>query len=245
MSQTDPLSVSDLFARYLEQQIDAHARGVGHAESGEDATPFDAVPVQPVDPRLAWADAVAAASLASDVPPEWPSLVQVQEPAVAVAFCLGNYPQLVRDLHPLLTGEAVALRQPSPRPIVLPALVAWAEKASDEPRRYLAAGVARLARHFDLAEKLLAISPTPSWQALHGNEAAALAWHRGEGAKALGMWRSLPDSPPVLFNRGMAALFLGETDLAVFSLDAANRQLPETSAWHHLASLYRALALSR
>ena len=53
MSHTDPLSVSDLFARYLEQQIDAHSRGLGHAEPGEDATPFDATPVQPVDPRLA------------------------------------------------------------------------------------------------------------------------------------------------------------------------------------------------
>lgn len=245
MSQTDPLSVSDLFAKYLERQIEAHARGVGHADAGADATPFDAGPAQPIDPRLAWADAVAAASLTSVAPPEWPAIVQQQEPAVAVAFCLGNYPQLVRELRPLLSGEAVTPRQPAARALALPGLLAWAEAASDEPKRYLAAGVARLARHFDLAEQLLAAPPSADWQTRHGNEVAALAWHRGEGEKALAMWRALPDSTPVWFNRGMAALFLGEAALAASSLDAALELLPETSAWHHLAALYRALALAR
>lgn len=245
MSQTDPLSVSDLFAKYLERQVEAHARGVGHAEPGEDATPFDAVPAQPVDPRLAWADAIAAAPFFSDAPPEWPALVQQQEPAVAVAFCLGNYPQLVRELRPLLTGEAAAPRQSRARPLALPGLLAWAEEASDEPRRYLVAGVARLARHFDLAERLLAVPPSADWQALHGNEVAALAWSRGEGEKALTTWRSLPDSAPVWFNRGMAALFLSEASLASSALDVALKLLPETGAWYHLAALYRALAMSR
>src|SRR4051812_26930514 len=50
-------SVTDLFARYLEQQIDAHAGGLGYPEPGDHATPFDVAPVQPVDPQLAWKDA--------------------------------------------------------------------------------------------------------------------------------------------------------------------------------------------
>jgi hypothetical protein len=245
MSQNDPLSVSDLFARYLERRIDAHAHGVGHAAPGEDATPFDAVPVQPVDPRLAWAEALAAGGFPAEAPPDWPALVQLQQPAVAIAFCLGNYPQLVRELHPLLTGEAVASRQPPPRPLPLPALLTWAGQVSDEPLRYLAAGVARLANHFDLAENLLAIPPTSPWQALHANEAAALAWHRGDGPRALKMWRELPDSGPVLFNRGMAALFLGEADSARTAIDSVLEQLSETSPWYHLAGVYRALAASR
>jgi len=241
----NPLSVNDLFARYLEKQIHAHAQGLGYAEPGEDVTPFDAVPVQPVDPRLAWQDAVAAADGKWDVPPEWPTLVNQQEPAVAIAFCLGNYPQLVRNLHALLSGEPIALRQPATRMISLPALVEWAGQASDEPRRYLAAGVLRLAQQFDDAEKLLGTAPGTAWKVVHGNEAAGLAWHRGQPEKALTMWRKLPDTAPVLFNRGMAALFLGQTDLAAPSLDAAIAQLPETGAWHHLARLYRTLTLVR
>jgi tetratricopeptide (TPR) repeat protein len=244
MSQ-NPLSVSELFARYLQKQIGAHAQGLGYAEPGEDATPFDAVPVQPVDPQLAWRDAVACADGAWDVPPEWPALVQQQEPAVAIAFCLGNYPQLVRSLHPLLTAEPAALRQSPGQPLALPALTDWAANVTGEPGRYLAAGALRLARHFDEAQKLLAAAPGAAWQAVHGNEAAALAWHRGEPEKALALWQKLPDSAPVLFNRGMAALFLGRADLAAVSLDAAIAQLPETGAWHHLARLYRTLAMAR
>ena len=98
MSQTNPLAVADLFRHYLDTQIDAHAKGLGYPEPGDEATPFESVPVQPVDPQLAWNDAVAAArflasSATLSVPPEWPTLVSQQEPAVAVAFALGNFPQ--------------------------------------------------------------------------------------------------------------------------------------------------------
>jgi tetratricopeptide (TPR) repeat protein len=74
---------------------------------------------------------------------------------------------------------------------------------------------------------------------------AALAWHRGEADKALALWEKQEPLAPVLFNRGMAAVFLGRTDLARASLDAAVAQLPETSAWHHLARLYATLAMVR
>ena len=47
---------------------------------------------------------------------------------------------------------------------------------------------------------------------------------------------------PVLFNRGMAALFLGRRDEAVAALTQAVAALPDTSAWHHLGHLYLALA---
>src|SRR5262245_21262874 len=112
-----PPSVKDLFAQYLERQIDAVSQGLGYAEPTGEAVPHDAVPVQPVDPRLAWQEALAVANLQPAtartkwaVPPEWPALVAQQEPAVALAFCLGNFPQLVRNLHPLLTREPAALR---------------------------------------------------------------------------------------------------------------------------------------
>jgi tetratricopeptide (TPR) repeat protein len=247
-----PLSVAELFEQCLHRQIDAHTQGLGYAETSGDAVPHEAVPVQPVDPMLAWKDAVAVAKLLqpSDqtkwkVSAEWPALVAQQESAVALAFCLGNYPQLVRNLQPLLTREPAALRVVSAHAVSLPGLSAWASQAHDGPHRLLAAGILRLAGQLDQAEELLAEPPADGWQAVHANEVAALAWHRGEAEKALELWQQAPDSAPVLFNRGMAALFLGRASEAVGSLRRAVELLPESSAWHHLGQLYLALASAR
>jgi hypothetical protein len=48
-----------------------------------------------------------------------------------------------------------------------------------------------------------------------------------------------------LFNRGMAALFLGDAVAAREALTRATAMLPETGAWHHLGRLYLALAEAR
>jgi tetratricopeptide (TPR) repeat protein len=247
------LSLSDLFTQYLRQQAAAQAEGLGYAEPSEEVLPYDATPVQPIDPRLAWEDALAALGhLAAGpvpalaVPPEWPNLVAAQEPAVAVPFCLGNYPQMVRHLHALLTGEPVALRVSPPRPATAPALAAWGRRTHAAPQSLLAAAVLRLAGQFDEAAAVLAAADVPAaWQALRDNEAAALAWHRGQAEEALRLWQAQPDSVPVLFNRGLAALFLGRTEEATTALTAAVSRVPETSAWHHLGQLYLALAASR
>jgi hypothetical protein len=59
------------------------------------------------------------------------------------------------------------------------------------------------------------------------------------------LWQAQEASVPVLFNRGMAALFLGRAAQAREPLTQAVAGLPETSAWHHLAQLYLALATAR
>jgi tetratricopeptide (TPR) repeat protein len=246
------LALSELFTRYLQRQAQAQAEGLGYAEPTDEVVPHEAAPAQPVDPQLAWGDAVAAAQhfagapapKAWPVPPDWPGLVAAQEPAVALAFCLGNYPQLVRNLHPLLSGEPAALRLPPGRPLPADALADWASHSKDYPQALLAAGVLRLARHFDEAADLLhrAGEAPAAWQAVKANEAAALAWHRGRGEEALALWQAQAPSVPVLFNRGMAALFLGRRDEAVAALTEAVAALPDTSAWHHLGHLYLALA---
>src|SRR4029077_16157844 len=119
--------------------------------------------VQPVDPMLAWKDAVAVAKLLNPsaqtkwkVPPEWPALGAEQEPGVALAFALGNYPQLVRNLPPLLTQEPAALRAVSAQAVNLPDLNAWASQPHDGPHRLLAAGILRLAGQLDQAQSVLA-----------------------------------------------------------------------------------------
>jgi hypothetical protein len=258
MNPTQP-PLHDLFARYLARQAAAHDDGLGPADTGEEVVPFDAVPVQPVEPRLAWNEAVAALSALGlpvetrpgTVPPDWPTLVASHEPEVALPFCLGNFPQMVRHLPALLhTPDRGALRVAGARAVAVPGLEEWAQREAqgkDGPRALLAVAVLRLARQFDAAGRLLAglKGVPPAWQGVLANEEAALAWHRGEAEAAVASWRAQAESVPVLFNRGMAALFLGEPAAARASLAKAAAQLPEDGAWHHLARLYLALAEMR
>ena len=109
----------------------------------------------------------------------------------------------------------------------------------------LAAGILRLGRQFDDAAELLGrhqASTPADWQAARANEEGALAWHRGEVEEAVTLWQQQPPSAPVLFNRGMAALFLGKPAEARPLLAEAVAQLSEQSGWHHLGHLYLALA---
>jgi len=248
-----PLPLTELFTRYLGRQAEAQSLGLGHTESTGEVEPYEAVPVQPVEPRLAWADAVSAAGLLDapnvnwSVPPEWPALVAAQEPAVAVSFCLGNFPQLVRDLQPLVADIDPAGTQKPGRPLVAPGLVAWAERQKSYPAAFLAGGVLRLAQHFDAAEAALGrAEEVPSrWRAVHTNEIAALTWHRGRHSEALAMWEAQPASVPVQFNRGMALLYLGRPIDARAPLTKAVAGLAETNAWYHLGQLYLTLANAR
>jgi tetratricopeptide (TPR) repeat protein len=163
-----------------------------------------------------------------------------------VAFCLGNYPQSVRNLHPLLKGDPAELRVTPLRPVTAPALVEWAWRTRTAPQALLAAGVLRLAGYFDDAQGVLAAAEVPPhWQAVRDNEQAALTWHRGQTQEALQQWQTQEPSVPVLFNRGMALLFLGRAHDALAALNDAVQQLPETSAWHHLGQLYLALGAPR
>ncbi len=245
-----PLPLAELFTGYLSRQAEAQAIGLGHAPSTGEVEPFDATPIQPVEPRVAWADAVAAAGHLGGgkvdwpVPPDWPALVAAQEPAVAVAFCLGNFPQLMRDLHSLVVGGALpTLGEPLPAGNA----TAWAERQKGYPASLLGAGVLRLAREFDRAADVLGQTDgvPAAWRAAHANEAAALAWHRGRHAEALAQWQAQAASVPVLFNRGMALHFLGRPAEARAPLSQAVAGLAETNAWHHLGQLYLTLAKAK
>ncbi len=191
-------------------------------------------------------------------PPDWPTLVAAQEPAVAVPFCLGNFPQLVRSLQPLLhltpgAGRTSATRLATPvkttnaPSVASPELIHWADQAVKRPQfpdSLLAIAALRLARDFDRAESLIhsnADAPAdwlPAWE----NERAALAWHRGQAKEALTSWQAQKETVPVLFNRGMACLFLNQRAEARAFLHQAVTHLSEDGAWHHLARLYLALA---
>jgi hypothetical protein len=247
--------LADLLAGYLRRQAVAHADGVGYAPPAGEVVPYDLTPAQPVDPRLAWQETVAVlrtwqpTTADLPAPPEWPTLVTAHEPAAAVALCCGNFPQLVRDLHPILQApDLAALRPTGNRPVAVPSLLDWAAQQTAFPQVLPAVGALRLARQFDAAAELLhrprAAVPVP-WQAAWANEEAALAWHRGRHEEAAALWQEQPESLAVLFNRGMAALFLGGSGEARAPLSAAIARLPEESGWHHLGCLYLALAEMR
>lgn len=252
-------SLADLLARYLERHSADHAAGLGVAEGTGEVFPYEAGPVQPVEPRAAWEEALAAARFfapdadfrAWRTPPDWPNLVSVQEPVASLAFCTGNYPQLVRDLQALLRADDLATLRPVPgKPLPVPTLAEWCEQVAAKcqfPEIFLALGCLRLARHSDAVEQIFAsVKDVPAvWQAAWNNERAAADWQRGAVDAAEASWLKQPENVPVLFNRGMAALFLGRPSEAVALLDGAVSRIPETSAWHHLGRLYQTLAEAR
>lgn len=250
-------SVADLFAGYLRRQTEAHADGLAPVEMTGDVVPHEAAPVQTVEPRVAWTEALAALRFLNPgndlgyekAAPEWPQLVAAQEPAAALAFAAGNYPQLVRHVRPLMAAtDLTALRPTSDRPTTVAALAAWANAQKKFPRVLIALGALRLARQFEQAEALLSAargSVPEAYREAFANEEAALLWHRGQAEAAATKWAEQPESVPVLFNRGMAALFLGRPTEARTWLTRAAELLPETSPWHHLAGLYLALAQMR
>jgi tetratricopeptide (TPR) repeat protein len=247
------LPLADLFREYLQRQVSAQEQGLGYPEPTDEVLPYDAVPVQPIDPALAWEEARSVLGLfpglnlppSLPVPPDWPQLVAGHEPAVSLAFCLGNFPQLVRNLQPLLMGgDLAALRPAAQRSQGSAPLLEWAGKQKEPLPLLLAAGTLRLAREFDRAAELLrqAAQAGPEWRKPLANEEAALAWHRGQGPDALALWQAQEETVPVLFNRGMASLFLGQPDAAREALAQAVAGLPDSSSWHHLGHLYLALA---
>jgi hypothetical protein len=253
-----PPNLSELFSRYLERQAEACA--VGAAADPDEVTAYEAGPVQPIDPKLAWDEALTVFALLDSTvnprgwkaPPGWSGLVAGHEPVVALAMSAANFPQLVRNFHMILQTTDLAALLPQPgRSVPAPELIAWADDVAGRkefPKVLLALGALRLAKQLDAAERLARQqdrSVPAEWKAAWENEKAALAWHAGQAEKALTIWQKLSPSVPVLFNRGMAELFLGQTGAGREHLAAAIARIPESSAWHHLGRLYLALAQGR
>src|SRR5262245_50233687 len=95
-------SLEELMAGYMRRQAEAAAQGLAPVDGGE-VFPYEAGPVQPVDAKIAWDESLAAlvhfghTAKGMKVPAGWVNLVAQAEPQVAIAYCVGNFPQLVRD----------------------------------------------------------------------------------------------------------------------------------------------------
>lgn len=250
----EAFSLSSLMARYVEKQAKAHQDGLAAIVPDGEVLPYDSGPVQVIEPKIAWNDALIAADLdsAEHRPcPEWSALVAAQEPAFAVAFCCGNYPQMVRSFVPMLQGDFV-----TPAPTKLPetfdttVYLQWAEQSAQKEgsSALVAAAVLRLAAEHEAANNHLEQAKSSlegPWQAAWLNERAAIQWHAGQHEEALKQWQSQEPSTTVLFNRGMALLFTGEAAQAHTALTEAVARIPENNSWHHLAQLYLTLAAMR
>lgn len=238
-------SLEDLMVRFMANRSDAPAGAVEHSEG--EVVPHEVAAGFRVDPRAAWTDANDTLTAARaeqpkgtlpPLPTEWATLVAQPSAAFAVAMAAGNFPQRVKDLQPLLTRFDPAELRPGGNQPPTPGftgLRSWAAKQA-KANPVLAAGVLRQLGDFDAAAALLADCSES------GNERAALQWHRGECAEAVAAWDALPETPAVLFNRGMGRLFLGRAAEARATLTKAVAVLPENHGWHALAKLYLALA---
>jgi tetratricopeptide (TPR) repeat protein len=247
-------SLPALFRQYLRKQATAHAAGFAEVGPAE-VVPFEAVPLQPVDPKVAWSAALEAAKFygfagatsVKDIPPTWPQLVAQCEPELALPFCLGNYPQMVRDLAPFVAPTKLnRLRPARGRPRPSANLDALSSKQADDPLQHLlTVALLRLMKDFDRAADHLDEHRDripAGYEAAWANEEAALAWHSGRVEEARAAWESQSDITPVLFNRGMAALFADRPAEARSSLTNAISQMSDESPWYHLGSFYIAAA---
>ena len=240
-----------LMAGYVRRQAEAASLGFGLGE-GAEVTPYETGPVHPIDAKLAWEESLTALSYlhistkGSKAPAGWAHLVAQMEPQVAIALCVGNYPQLVRDFHKLLQHEDLSqLRPRVTPPMTVAPLANWADKANGFPDSILALAAYRLTRNFEQANAIAEFTIPPQWQPAWENERAALLWHQGKTEAAIALWRTQTPSVPVRFNLAMANLFSGRGALAKPDFEAVMTQLPESSAWHHLAKLYHTLCVLR
>jgi tetratricopeptide (TPR) repeat protein len=248
--------LAELFRKYLQDKMEAHGAGFEALESPADVVPYSAAIAQPIDSKLAWTEARSALTYLTSsgdssswaAPPDWSNLVSSQMGATAIPFCLGNYPQLVQDFGGLIDEgflrPSVSIAAFSFSPKMEP----WLSSAgwqSNSPNPLMTAAVLRLGGHLDRAEEMLSDhkkTMPKEFQAASSNETAALAWHGGRLDEAAKLWAGQEETAPIMFNRGLVALAMGQIDKAQGHLSQAIKDLPEDDAWHHLAGVYLALA---
>jgi tetratricopeptide (TPR) repeat protein len=259
--------LSELFTDYLRRSIAEPQLHQALPESEVEL--HQAASLALVEPRQALQDATTAATWLLDkvsaaafrslqMPPGWALLVRNQEALCAIPFCLGYYPQMLRDVGPLLAGNARAALLAAPnQSAAMTDVVAWAEaklRAGRWAESLFAVAVLRSWGQHDAARKFfgaVAQFVPASWDVLVQNEKAALSWSAGDRQGAANLWAEVASqktgasraaSTPVLFNRGLAALVAEQFEEARKFLSQAVESLPDGSAWHHLGRVYVSLA---
>jgi tetratricopeptide (TPR) repeat protein len=248
-----PPSIDELMVGFLNRAEENESLAAVLSEMGE-VEPHEVAVGYRTEPRSAWLESLAVlkhfgtASTQPYAPAEWASLVARTESVAGLPMAVGNYPQRVRDLTKLLAKtNLLSLICPVESRPVPQSLRKWAEsmEAQGNLNGIVAVGVLRFAGDLNAAEEMLVRLKAKArieQLDLIENEQAAIFWQQGKTEAAISIWRELSDSIPVLFNRGMAALFLNQKQEARECLKKVLAQLPNSNSWHHLAGLYLALA---
>ena len=252
---TEIWSLAELTSRFLDEQSAARRSGFAEFPCYE-VEPHDSIAGPVADPRSAWSDALAALACLSDsptkvsmtAPPGWIALSAIRFPVVALPFACGHFPQMVRDLPALIRREPNRLADGLIDFTERNLLVNWIESAvaaGRYPESLVGFGLCRVMGDNALAERLATriASQVPdegrlAWQ----NEEAAFAWSQGKYEQANRIWASLPNRPPIVFNRGLAALFTGRMEEARQHFTTLRGEIPEESCWRQLSELYLALS---
>lgn len=235
-------TIESLMVRFLANRSDAATAAVETGES--EVEPYEVAAGFRVDPRAAWLDATAQITTGGNAPPpggqlpnEWSALVGQPAAAFAVPMAAGHFPQRVKDLQPMLAKFNPNELRPSGTQAPTPGFASlrnWIAKNGDK-NPLVAAGIARTLGDFETADKILSASASD-------NDRVATLWAKGKCAEALAAWDAMTETPAVLFNRGMAKLFMGQFVEAKPALQKAIDTIPETSGWNALARLYLAVA---
>jgi len=234
-------SLHELTARFLANRA---ASPVDSIES--EVQPHEVIGGFQAPVKATWDEATAALRFLGvspeklACPPEWAAFVALETDLVLVPLAAGFFPQRFRKLP----GQVAQAKHRSVSQVPgFSGLRGWVRKAlkSGSPTQLLiAAGIA--AQLGDWADAETALSEaeavcTGDWNAALKNQRAAVAWLKGEAVVARQQWAQL-DHPTSAFNRSFGMVSGHEKN---DELLAATKDLPETSGWRHLASLYQLL----
>jgi tetratricopeptide (TPR) repeat protein len=242
--------LQELFRQLLGERIQAAAGGF-LGERLLEVVPYQGLPPLAIDAGLAWAEALEAARAfelptnSLECPSGWAELVADAAPTACVPMCLGNFPQMVRDVKALAEIANLPSLRPQPRsaPVADSGVRSWRSSDTSLPVRLARAGLLRLCGDYAEAKQVLAEMPKARGELKSAllNERAALAWHQGDHETADGLWKQAKEEIPILFNRGLAMLFCGEAAQSKPLFDRVLGDLPASSGWRQLAELYLAV----
>jgi len=243
--------LQDLFKQLLGERVQAADAGF-LSERLPEVVPYEAVPPLAIDAGLAWAEALEAgkalglAVASLECPLGWAEMVTGTACNACVPMCLGNFPQMVRDVKAL--ADVANLPSLRPQPLAMPmdaaGMSSWRSSDTSAVARLVRAGLLRLSGRYAEANEILAEMPEGRGKLRSAvlNERAALAWHQGDHESAIDLWKQAKEETPVLFNRGLSLLFSGQVAQSRPLFDRVLGGLPAASGWRQLTELYLAVA---
>lgn len=247
------------FASLMEHLLRTEAMKIAEAAALQsEVEPYQAVSVSQSDVQAAYFDSFAAAfdmlpdatfskkSMEKAQPPHaWVAALDMMPARSVVPCCIGVAPSLVRDSKLVLDLSPAIFQRYDAWPVATAnsSSAPTASNLDDTLQQIWQAGFFRLQGRFEEAQAILEpmqYSVSEEYKALVANELGALAWMQGDRGLARMHWQQCAGCGTACdFNMGLVAASEGKLSDARTHFENAANSWPETSAWHHLAMLYR------